>query len=263
MRSGTVFNSLLEVRELSWAYKRDFALNNISFSLYPANRIGIIGPNGAGKSTLIKVLLKIHKPPLNSIFIKGTDICGLTQSRLAGYLSYVPQIAADPGHFSVKEIVQMGRYVYGHCDSSEDKQIVESALGALELSLLQNRNIAELSGGEFQRVLLARALAQKTEILLLDEPTNHLDMVQQLRILRTLKKEQQKRGFSILSVFHDINLALDFCTHILVMKQGQLISFSESKDLFESEILDDVYQLKFTRVKDRGSHSQYLIASLR
>ncbi len=255
--------SIISIKNLTWGYSNSFSLNDVSFSIPEDSRIGIMGPNGAGKSTIIKLILKILNPPKDSIFLEDIDIFNLRQPIIAKHISYVPQLPSSPEGFTTEEIIRMSRYVHGSGFTKEDDRIIASVLKRLSLEEMRSRSVSSVSGGEFQRVLLARALAQQTELVILDEPTNHLDLTHTLNILDLLKQEQKQRSISILAVFHDINFALDFCDYIIILKEGSVITILPPEELLETTILEEVYNLGFTRIKNPVSSSPYVIPGLR
>lgn len=211
---------------------------------------GIIGPNGAGKSTIMKLLLRIIPAPAASLFVLGDDVTSLKQRDLARRLAYVPQMADAEHAFTVREMVAMGRYPHrkrlGLFQASEP--VVEAALERMDLVELAQRPATELSGGEFQRVLAARALAQDTPVILLDEPTNHLDLRHQLSLLEMLKAEREDKDLTIIAVFHDINLAMAYCNQLLVMDDGRLVGDRTPDELLEDDLLERVYRIAFERI---------------
>ncbi len=242
---------VLTIKNLCYSYGPHFSLENINLSLSSGENIGLTGPNGSGKSTLLKLLIKILNPPGNSVFIGNTDIRQMKQNMLAKRISYLPQIPAPADEFTVEDIIRMGRYVHSFSGYSlKDNSVIEETMKRLSLYDMRKRRISGMSGGEFQRVLLARTLVQESEIILLDEPTNHLDMTNQINILTLLKEEQKLRPLSIISVFHDINLAFDFSDRIVLIKSGKTVNIDIPEKIAESPDLESVFSLEFTRMKN-------------
>ena len=241
---------MIRAEDLHYRYKRGFALSDLSFTIPAGSMTGILGPNGAGKSTVLKLLLKIIPAPPGSLFVLDDDVHTLSQHELAKRIAYVPQIAAPDQAFLVRELVAMGRYPHAcrfELNRDEDPAVT-TALARMELENLADRPATNLSGGEFQRVLTARALAQETPVLLLDEPTNHLDLHHQLSLLSLLHAERSERGLTIVAVFHDINLALRYCDCLIVMDQGTIVGIRSPEELLADDLLDRVYGLSFERV---------------
>ncbi len=253
---------VLEVVNLYWAYPRGFSLEGISFTLGQGERLGILGPNGSGKTTLLKLLLRILPPPRGNFFLDGQDISGLSQRELSRWVAYVPQHGPGQDSFTVEQVLQMGRYPHSRRLQGRDHQIVRRVLEVLGLQDFRFLPVQSLSGGEYQRVLLGRALVQETPLLLLDEPTNHLDLHFQLSLLELLKEEQRRRPLTILSIFHDINLALDFSTSLLVLSRGQGRALGGTKEIVESDILQKTFQLDFSLLGESPSGAPVLLPRL-
>ena len=251
---------VLEIKNLSYSYGPHFSLENISLSVSSGESIGLAGPNGSGKSTLLKLLIKILTPPENSVFIDNKDIRKMKQSDIAKRISYLPQIPAPADEFTVEDIIRMGRYVHSFSGYSlTDNAIIEQTMNKLSLTGMRNRRISGMSGGEFQRVLLARTLVQESQIILLDEPTNHLDMTNQINILNLLKEEQKISPLSIISVFHDINLAFNFSDRIILLQSGKIANVDTPEKIAESSALESVFKLEFTRMKNPNSGKPLVI----
>lgn len=253
-------NSVLNVKTLNFSYGSHFSLKNISFSLGRSENLGLIGPNGSGKSTVLKLLIHILTPPDDTVFIDGTDIKKMKQNMIAKRISYLPQIPAPPDEFTVEDIIRMGRYTHSFSGySSRDNLVITETMKRLSLYKMRKRRISGMSGGEFQRVLLARTLVQESDIILLDEPTNHLDLTNQLAILGLLKEEQKHRPLGIISVFHDINLAFDFSDRIALMQSGKIICINSPNGIADSSSLETVYNLEFTRINNPHSDKPLVI----
>ncbi|MFC1517731.1 ABC transporter ATP-binding protein, partial [Candidatus Margulisiibacteriota bacterium] len=202
---------MLKVNNLNFSYNRGKpVINNVSLEIKAADFIGIIGPNGSGKTTLLKLLSGLLQSDSGEILVKNKSLHSYSVYELAKLRAFVPQENHLEFDFSVEEIVWMGRSPYADLWGIEKgKDKVEQALQNCELLELKNRNARTLSGGEWQRVVLAKALVQDTEIIMLDEPTHFLDIYYQLQSLRKLK-ELNRAGKTIIAVFHDLNLAAMF-----------------------------------------------------
>lgn len=242
---------------LTYRYKRSggqrtdpFSLTEVSFTVERGSMTGILGPNGAGKSTILKLLLKILTAPRGSLFVSGADVHNLSQRELARRVAYVPQTAVADQAFPVREIVAMGRYPHrGRFEwSGGEDPIVADAVARMELAEYADRPATSLSGGEFQRVLTARALAQATPAVLLDEPTNHLDLRHQLSLLSLLNTERAERELTILAIFHDIALALRYCDQLIIMKAGRVAGIRSPAELADDDLLERVYGIAFDPV---------------
>ncbi len=197
--------SIITTEKLSYHINSKTILDNISFSVDQGEFIGILGPNGCGKTTLLRCLIRALDHFDGRINVFDKCIKRYSRKDLARAISYVPQISEPPAGFSVEEVIYMGRSPYNdNKNSKKDTEAVNNAMGQLNLIQRKNDDISKLSGGEYQRVLIARALAQEGKIILLDEVTAHLDIKYQIDILNTLKNIGEK---TIIATFHDIFLA--------------------------------------------------------
>lgn len=234
----------LKIENMESGYIDNLVVKGISFSVKRAEFIGVIGPNGGGKTTLLKTLSHIIKPSNGSVFLEGEDIHSLSALNLAKKLAMVGQGMISIFSFTVEEIVLMGRSPYigffGH-EKKEDMEKVNYALERTGLITLKKRPVDELSAGERQRVLIARALAQEPKLLLLDEPTAHLDIGYQTDILDLIKSLQQDNGLTILCVLHDLNLASQYCDKLLLLDKGRIIGFDTPKNILKYDILEKTF----------------------
>ncbi len=221
-------------------------LSEIDLKIEPGEMIGLIGPNGAGKSTLLKLLIKLLKPNSGRIYFKGQDLADWKQVDLAQAVSYLPQNPVSESEFTCKEVVLMGRYarlsrfaaLSKHDDAIADAAIQETGAGSFS-----GRAFNALSGGEQQRVLLARALAQEADLLLLDEPTASLDLRYQLLLLDLLQS-LTLRGRTVVIALHDLNLAARFCTRLILLHQGQIVADGTPESVLTPEYLQRVYGVR-------------------
>ncbi|THB62713.1 MAG: ABC transporter ATP-binding protein [Spirochaetaceae bacterium] len=257
----------LAIKNLAFSYRKDgFGLAGLDMEIKDGSCVGIIGPNGSGKSTLLRLLLKILPSPANMIFYNGSDMNQLSQQRLARLLAYLPQTSTGSYSFLAEEIIAMGRYPHGqglfYRPTKKDSQIIENIIERLDLGGLRKRPVDTLSGGEYQRVLLARCFVQQTPFLLLDEPTNHLDLRHQLALIQMIKDEQKKRELNVIAVFHDLNLALGFADKLLLLDNGRVAAWDTPPAILESRALERVYRLKFSSTKNPFTGAPYLIAGI-
>jgi iron complex transport system ATP-binding protein len=231
----------IHATELSWAPKGGRKLiDGISFSVDAGERLAIVGPNGAGKSTLLRLLYRAHRPKRGAVSLGGEDIWSIKPNAFARQVAVVLQESVTSFPFSVRDIVMMGRIPWrrglGQW-TDEDRAVTRHALEHLDLTGLGQRQFPSLSGGEKQRVLIARALAQKPRLLILDEPSNHLDIRHQLEILGLLGG----LGITVIATLHDINLASAFATRAGVMKAGRMIAFGRPEQVFTRETIADAF----------------------
>jgi len=234
----------LKIEDIESGYIDNLVVKGVSFSVKKAEFIGIIGPNGGGKTTLLKTLSHIIKPSKGSVFLEEENIHSLSAFSLAKKLAMVGQGLVSIFSFTVEEIVLMGRSPYigflGH-ERKEDIKKVNHALKRTGLIALKERPIDELSAGERQRVLIARALAQEPKLLLLDEPTAHLDIGYQIDILDLVKSLQKDSGLTILCVLHDLNLASQYCDKLLLLDKGRITGFDTPKNILKYDILEKTF----------------------
>jgi len=237
---------MLEVRLLSAAYGERIVLEDVSLSIKPGEVVAVIGPNGAGKSTLIRVVSGVLPARAGTIQINGQDITRLAYMQRARHLAVVPQARQLPGDFSVYQTVLLGRTPYlgwlGQPGKSDHEQVYWAMERTQTLELAERR-VGELSGGEQQRVLLARALAQDTPVLLLDEPTTHLDLEHQSRILNLIRKLASETRRAILMVIHDLNLAGLYADRIALFMLGRLHAVGTPNQVLTGANLASVYHI--------------------
>ncbi len=249
----------MEVRNLSFSYDAKPLLKDISLTFPKGKFISILGPNGSGKSTLIKLLLGLLKPSQGEITLEGVKIGGLKLTERAHLMSYVPQFYQTDFDFTVKEVIQMGRYPYiqkfGEF-TEEDYTICEEAMRITETSALEDHKITKISGGESQRVSVARAIAQTTPWILLDEPVNHLDVSHQIGILKSLKEMTPDQ--TVIAVMHDLNLARDFSDHVVLLHEGKVICTGKPGECINPEVLSGIYDLEFLKTYTDDRTRQYL-----
>ncbi|MBC7958615.1 MAG: ABC transporter ATP-binding protein [Vallitaleaceae bacterium] len=224
--------------------RRALQMNQLEFA--KGRFYGIIGPNGSGKTTLLKLISQLIKTQKGKIKLMGEDIARYKEKERAKLIALVPQIFNMEYSFSVLEIVSMGRYPYlqtlGELQEV-DHQKVQEALEKTDLLGYTQRAANTLSGGELQRVILARALAQETDILLLDEPLSHLDIHHQLDILTLIKKLCQEAGMTAICVMHDLNLTMKFCDQVVMIKEGSLFAKGLTNDVITKENISKVYNI--------------------
>lgn len=215
-------------------------LQDISLAIQDKEFVGIIGPNGSGKSTFLKCLYRVLQPNGGKIFFDGTEMSSLSHRDTALKMAVVAQHSTVNFDFSVLEMVLMGRAPYKGLldrDQLDDYEIARHALAQVGLSDFESRNFNTLSGGEQQRVILARALAQRTECLVLDEPTNHLDIKYQLELMTIVKRLDA----TVVSAIHDLNLAAIYCDRIIALKDGHIVCSGTPQDVLSSDTIRHIY----------------------
>jgi len=231
----------ITIKSLTFGYNGSMILDGLNLVVEDSEVLGLVGPNGSGKTTLIKCIDKILKPK-GSILIDGKDIDTVSRTELAKRLGYVPQSSSTPLATTVFDTVLMGRrphISWRVSDSDLDK--VADILGLLHLEYLAMRDFSQLSGGQKQKVLIARALAQEPEVLLLDEPTSSLDMKHQLEVMETISSLVKEKKISAVMALHDLNLASMFVDKLAILKGGKIYAAGEPIDLLNAKNIRDVY----------------------
>ena len=246
----------IENTTFSYGLSEENLFDGINLNIEKGKFIGILGPNGCGKSTLLKVILKYLNPKEGIIKIENKELKEYTQSELAEILSFVPQKSSLTMPLTVEDVVYMGRVPYMKNKwtgfDREDREKVEKIMQMLKIDKFKNRVVFSLSGGEFQRVLLARALAQNTNIMLLDEPTSALDMNYALEIMRLTSYFVQNESLTAVMVLHDLNLASMYCDSIILLKNGKIAYEGTPKELFRPEILEEIYGFNCEVIENNG-----------
>lgn len=239
-------NVVLKVENISAGYNQTPLLSEITFEVKSGQFLGVLGPNGSGKSTLLKVISGIINPVSGNVLVDGINVKNYSSKQLAKKMTVLPQLHATSFSSTVRETVSVGRYPHqvGFFSSwkEEDEKAVVAAMEQTGVGKFSHQYLEFLSGGERQRVFIAQALAQTTSILLLDEPTNHLDIAHQKLILDMIRKEVTERGLTVVSVFHDINLASLYCDEILLLANGKVKAIGEPHEVLIESQLQDVYE---------------------
>ena len=237
---------MLRVENLSVAYAERQVLKDVSLDVQNGEVLALIGPNGAGKSTLMRAVSGVIPLQGGRLRTDGLDLAALPPLQRARHLAVVPQAAALPPAFTVWETVLMGRTPYlnflGQV-SRQDEEISRNALARVDALGLAERRIGELSGGEQQRVLLARALAQSTPILLLDEPTAHLDLQYQVSLLELVRGLAQRDDTAVLIAMHDLNLAARYADRLALLSEGSIKAMGTPRQVLRPDLISKVYHL--------------------
>jgi iron complex transport system ATP-binding protein len=252
LKIGNSKSAALDLEGISAGYDGRTVLNTISCVVDSESLLGIIGPNGAGKTTLLRVLGGVLSPAFGRLLIHGKDIRSFRRRELARLIGFVPQSLNVPVAFTVSEFVAMGRtpYLSGWSRlSGEDAAAVCRAMDMTDVQALQDRLVDELSAGEKQRAVVAMALAQEPRILLLDEPTAHLDIQHAWNLMELIVKLNRERGVTVVFSSHDLNLAAEFCSRLLLMEEGWMVAYGTPREVMDSEKLSRVYEHPLEIVK--------------
>ncbi|MEW6325369.1 MAG: ABC transporter ATP-binding protein [Nitrospirota bacterium] len=224
-----------------------WAVRHLSLTVQPGEFLGVIGPNGSGKSTLLKLLSGFLRPHEGAVGFEGRPIGGYSARSLARRIAVVPQLGQFAFPFTVEEVVAMGRAPHQaalapwSAPAPEDRAAIEEAMAQLELERLRDRSVLELSGGERQKVLVARALAQRTSVLLLDEPTASLDLHHQLAVYRLLRALNTNQRMTVVAVSHDLNLAALFSHRLALLEGGAVRRVGPPAEVLTQAELDALY----------------------
>lgn len=233
----------LEIDGIHFNYQSQSVLEDVNFKLDQGEVLALIGPNGSGKSTLLKCINRILKPQVGSILIDGALTENYQQQEMAQCVGYVPQEESKQFPSTVFETVMMGRKPYINFKAQdEDLEIVAQIIESLGLGDLAQRNINQLSGGQQQKVLVGRALAQQPEVLLLDEPTSNLDLKHQLEILNLIQA-QIKDNISSVIALHDLSLAARYSDKIIILKDGKIFA-AGGLEVLSPKNLEAVYEVR-------------------
>ena len=237
-------DAMIEVKDLAFSYDGTPFIEGVGFRVGAGEFCGIVGPNGSGKTTLLKLFSKILKPVAGSIRLGGDDIAGMRAREIAKRLAVVPQETSIAFPFRVAEVVLMGRapYLGGfRFEGTEDLEIAQRAMELTGTCTLADRYFFELSGGEKQMVIIARALAQQTEVLLADEPTAFLDIRHQVEIYDLIKDLNLRKGLTVVSVLHDLNLASLYCDWLIMLDRGRVYRMGKAEEVLTYANIREVY----------------------
>ncbi len=240
---------LFKISNGNFSYGKNVILQNLNFSLEKKKFYGLIGPNGSGKSTLINLLMTTNHLQSGSITYRSVPLENYNRRELARQLALVPQNITIGFDFKVHDIVLMGRHPYiprFSTPSTQDLEIVSRALKLLDIEHLKDRLVTQLSGGEKQRVIVARAFAQDTEVLVLDEATSNLDIEHTLDIMRILRNLVDTKNTTVIAAIHDLNLAAAFCDDLIVLNQKTLFDIGPVKDVLTPSLLHEVFSVSAT-----------------
>ncbi|HZP95535.1 MAG TPA: ABC transporter ATP-binding protein [Candidatus Limnocylindria bacterium] len=244
--------AILELEHVSYAYGGGAsALDDVSLAIAPGV-VGLLGANAAGKTTLVRIAAGLLPPARGRVLLDGRDLASVGRAGVARRVAIVPQSASLPPAFTVLELVLMGRTPYLGLlapEGARDLAIAERALERVDARALADRRLGELSGGERQRALVARALAQETDILLLDEPTAHLDLAHQTALLDLALGLAREQGLVVLAALHDVNLAAAYCDELAFLSRGRVIARGAPRDVLSASTLRDAYGLSFALIE--------------
>ncbi|GHF18762.1 ABC transporter ATP-binding protein [Streptomyces morookaense] len=237
----------VDIEDLSVGIAGARLVEDIALRADSGRFVGLVGPNGSGKSTVLRCVYRALRPTAGRVLLAGDDLHGMTARESARRLAALPQESGSEFDFTVAEVVAMGRLPHQGAAgrvTAADTEACAAALARTGAAHLAGRGFLTLSGGEKQRVLIARALAQQPEVLVLDEPTNHLDIAQQLEVLSLVRSS----GLTVLAALHDLNLAATHCDVLYVIAGGRIVAAGPPHDVLSAELLADVFGVRAHRV---------------
>ena len=243
---------LVEFAGVAFGYPRPalsreggFSLTDVSFVVEPGEIFGVIGPNSAGKTTLLRLLTRVVSADRGEIRLAGRPIAPMAHAELARQVAVVPQDTPRPFPFTVEQLVLMGRYPHGpgrFFENDEDRALARTAMAATGVLDLADLPLEQLAGGERQRAMLARALAQQPQLLVLDEPTSHLDLRYQLQTAALLRQVNAEQGTTVLLVSHDLDLAAEVCDRLLLLEAGRIARIGPPQTVLQQDVLERVFR---------------------
>lgn len=255
-------DTLLKINNVSGGYQKEIVIKDISFELESGEFLGIIGPNGSGKSTLLRLISRVIHPQKGTVLFENKDIAKVKLKELCQKIAFVHQDTVITFSFTVWDIVLLGRTPHLkrlQFETKKDFSIAENALSLTDTLHLKNKNIDQLSSGERQRVIIAKALAQEPALLILDEPTSHLDIGHQIEILNLLRRLNQKKNLSIVIVLHDLNLASEYCSRIILLDKGEIFKSGSAEVVLTYQNIEAVYKTVVVVDKNSISGKPYVI----
>ncbi len=236
---------LLEVQGISWQADKQKILHDIGFIIEQGQFVGLIGPNGAGKSTLMRCLYGVNQPDAGTIYFQGKNLWQSPPKQNAQKIAVILQEQSEHLGLTVYDVVALALTPHKKLfewDTPLDRQHIQAALFEHDLVPLQHRLFAHLSGGEKQRVMLARAMLQRPLLLIMDEPTNHLDVHYQFEVLQKVKHKVKAEALTVLASFHDLNLAAAFCDHIIVLQGGHITAQGSPDEVLTEQMISEVFK---------------------
>ncbi|MGC9156370.1 MAG: ABC transporter ATP-binding protein [Ferrimicrobium sp.] len=237
---------ILQTEGLSVGYGHRTVLRDVNIEMLRGQFVGILGPNGCGKSTLLRTIVRALSPVKGAVYVGGERLDRIRQSDLARQMAVVLTERMSPGLLTAFDIVAMGRYPYtGFMGKLEDddKRRVWDALSMVSAADLAERYFSELSDGESQKVLIARALAQEPELIVLDEPTSHLDVRHGIEVMRILRRLVVEKRVTVLTSLHDVDLIMKVCDMAILVKDGQMIASGPPEEVLVGDVITDLYDI--------------------
>ena len=237
---------VINIRDVSFSYNSTPTLDRVNISIGEGEFTALIGPNGSGKTTLLKLMCRVLTPKKGVIMLKGENLKEFNPKEIAKLIAYAPPGIPDPPGLTAFEVVLLGRYPWlkgSWWEGETDEKVAVESLKILGVLNLGDRLFSTLSSGEKQRVLLAKALAQETEILLIDEPVAYLDLKYQLEVMELLRK-LSREGKTIIAAMHQVNLATQYCDKVIVLNRGRIVAAGKPEEVLTEQLIQEVYGVK-------------------
>ncbi|GGX38792.1 ABC transporter ATP-binding protein [Streptomyces noursei] len=258
--------SRLTAEGLTLAYDQRTIAENLSVAIPDHSFTVIVGPNACGKSTLLRALSRMLKPTAGAVLLDGQTISSLPAKQVARTLGLLPQSSVAPDGITVADLVARGRYPHQGLLrqwSAEDERIVQESMAATGVAALADRYVDELSGGQRQRVWIAMALAQQTPLFLLDEPTTYLDIQHQIEVLDLCATLHEEQGRTLVAVLHDLNQAARYATHLIAMKDGEVIAEGAPSDIVTADLVGRVFGIDCRIIDDPETGTPLVVPAAR
>lgn len=258
-------NGIVETQDLHFSYREKEVLDGISLSVGKGEIVGILGPNGCGKTTLLRNLNRNLSPERGCVLVEGEDIAGMHKREIARKVAAVPQTNEIGFAFTVREVVEMGRMPFQEAfrgTSSEDSRIVDEAMEQTGITDMADRQVNTMSGGERQRVIIARAIAQTPEVLLMDEPTLHLDINMQFEVLDLVSRLSKEKGLTVVVVSHDLPMVARYCDRMILVHDHRIFAYGRPEEVLTPENMRTVFGIDARfEVDERGQNTVRLFGS--
>lgn len=253
---------MLEIKSLTCGYDSKLVLQDVNLDISPGEVVGIIGPNGSGKTTLLRTITRVLKPKKGVVLFEGNDIGQMGFKELAKKVAVVSQGSEAKG-MTVEEFVLLGRIPYYQrfqfLETKKDMEIAKRCMSLTDTFRFKDQLMEEISGGERQLALIARALTQEPALLLLDEPTTHLDITHQVGILDLVRRLNREFGLTVIMVLHDLNLASEYCDRLILISHGRIHKIGRPEEVLNYQTIEEVYQTVVVVEKNPISSKPYVL----
>lgn len=255
-------NIAVEIKDVSFGYDQNYIINNINYKIEKNKFYTIVGPNGSGKTTLLRLISKGLNVNTGSVLVNNKNIKSMSNIALAKIMASVPQTSHIEFDFTAEEVVMMGRTPYMRrfaIETYKDLEIVHNAMKFTKTYEMRNKKITKMSGGELQRVIISRAIAQEPSILLLDEPISHLDIQHQIELLSMIRNLNIEKNITVIAVLHDLNMAMEFSDKVLLVENGKIVASGLPEEVLTKENIENVYKVKVCVAKHPITKKPYII----